>query len=299
MPNLNLVLLKAPPLSVPYVLDDALSSVCQLLTRAGFDTAITLNKIDNHRINILFGLQMPNTAGLAQVRKVASNRNTIIFNTEQLGGESHWISEEYLSMLGDYVTLDYNIHNLHHLQSRFRDARCLEFPLIPDSRFRYDFNLAETAHSIHYDLAFYGSSGLGGRLEKLQGIANRGLRIKCFSGAFGEYLAPQLVDCAAVLNIHGFSSAIFETIRCLRPAALGIPIISETSRHSEIASWSNSGVIFVDENNLSEGIAKIFENPYSLLSASRKLRSFVDDPKWPGTAASVMHKAFALLEQPL
>jgi hypothetical protein len=294
--RINLVLLKSPPLYQPYVLDDTVSSVGRQLDRAGFETAFSFNRINPGCVNILFGLQMPHTPPLEQIRQAASPRNTIIFNTEQLGGESHWISDEYLSLLGDYVTFDYNIHNLSRLRDLHRDARCIEFPLIPDDRFNYDFEHDRKGISINFDLAFYGSTGLGDRVAKLHKIAGKHLRIKTFSGAYGQRLSPQLLDCAAVLNIHGFSSAIFETVRCLRPAALGIPIISEVSCHSEIASWKDSGVIFLAEESFADDVAACANDRNRLLASSRRLKAFVDAPEWPSIAHAAMHKAITLLK---
>lgn len=294
--RINLVLLKSPPLYQPYVLDDAVSSVGRLLERAGFDTRYSLNRTDPGCVNILFGLQMPRTPPLEQIRQAAPTKNTIIFNTEQLGGESHWISDDYLALLGDYVTFDYNIHNLRRLRDRHASARCVEFPLIPDDRFRYDFAPDRQALRIDFDLAFYGSTGLGDRIAKLQKIAEQQLRVKLFSGAYGQNISPQLLDCAAVLNIHGFSSAIFETLRCLRPAALGIPILSEPSQHSEIASWKDSGVIFVPGESFAEGVAACVKDRDQLLTSSRRLKAFVDAPQWPDIARSAMQKAIALLQ---
>jgi hypothetical protein len=198
-------------------------------------------------------------------------------------------------MLRDYVTLDYNQANISFLRSVHSKARCLEFPLIPDDSFKYDFQYSAKDFDINFDVVFYGSSSIGNRLRKLQAIANTGLRVKCVGGVFGRNLSRHLVDAKAVLNLHGFESKIFEVIRCLRPAALGIPIISETSQHSRIANWEQSGVIFLDSDNLPLEISNIMNQHTMLLSAGRKLRSFVEDPKWPITAREVIKAAINYL----
>ncbi len=293
---INLVLLKRPPLELPYVLDDTVRSVNSLLQRAGFRTAMSFNVIDPGQINILFGLQMPGTASLVDVRQISSPQNTIIFNTEQLAGESSWITDEYLSLLGDYVSLDYNVGNITKLKAVFgKGARCFEFPLLPDPSFAREHTVPYDSVAIRHDLAFYGSTGLGDRIERLKDIARHGVNLKCFSGAYGANLTPVLMDCAGVLNIHGFQSEVFETIRCLRPAAMGIPILSETSVHSEVASWEHSGVIFIPKDRFAETLADVLRDGRRLLAAGRRLQAFVNDPRWPGVARNTLLAAIAAL----
>ncbi len=289
--SVNLTLLKGTPLEVPYVLDDAVASVGRLLNRAGIETSISFNRLDPRRVNIIFGLQMPNTAPLNQIREIADPAKTMIFNTEQLGGESHWITEEYLSLLSSYVTLDYNFHNLTVLKETHPNSRCFEFPLIPDDRFGYNVERRSVNFEINYDLVFYGSSSIGNRIGKLQSMASEGVKVKLVGGVFGSNLTPNIIDCKAVINLHGFRSMLFETIRCLRPAALGMPIISEISRHSCVASWEESGIIFLDPDRLTSSVVEHLSNTASLMSAGRKLRAFVEDPKWPQIAASVISHA--------
>ena len=103
------------------------------------------------------------------------------------------------------------------------------------------------------------------------------------------------MDCAGVLNIHGFQSEVFETIRCLRPAAMGIPILSETSVHSEVASWEHSGVIFISKDKFAETLADVLRDGRRLLAAGRRLQAFVNDPRWPGVARSTLLAAIAAL----
>jgi hypothetical protein len=71
--NINLTLLKAPNLDIPYVLDDAVSSVARLLNRAGLSTSISLNNIDQDRVNIIFGLQMPKRCASRSGKKNRKN----------------------------------------------------------------------------------------------------------------------------------------------------------------------------------------------------------------------------------
>lgn len=283
----NLCHLKATPHQLPYILDDTVVSVHRLLQRAGLETSTSLNRIDPTRINILFGVQMPNTPPIPEIRRVVRGQRVVIFNTEQLGGESSWITGDYLDLLSEFATLDYNIENIRQLLKVRPHARAVEFPLVPDDRFIADIGYGGALPQIRYDLAFYGSTGLADRMAKLQSIANQGVNLKCFAGAFGVNLVPHLLDCSAVLNLHGFSSRIFETLRCLRPASMGIPIISEMSSHASVASWEDSGVIFLQDNDFAASVREVLDNRRLLLQASRQLIAFTQDAKWPAVVKQV------------
>lgn len=81
----------------------------------------------------------------------------------------------------------------------------------------------------------------------------------------------------------------------LRPAALGIPIISEVSAHAEIASWENSGVIFLPADGFADAVAKTVRDGRLLLAAGRKLRAFVGDSRWPSVARSSLQAAISAM----
>lgn len=286
---INLVLLKRPPLDIPYALDDSVLAVQNLLARAGFSTHFSFNSIDPSQINVLFGLQMPGTATLAQIRSIASPKNTLIFNCEQLDGGSHWVTNEYLNLITDFVCLDYNISNVEHL-NRWSGGRAniFEFPVVPSPDFRRDCLLASPLPDIAYDLAFYGSSANGNRMERLQALVNQGVSLKCFAGLFGKNLPQGFMDCTGILNIHGYDSGLFETGRCLRPVSLGIPVFSDVSRLPSIVNWENSGIFFLPKENFTESVTDILRNSHQMLDASQRMIAFVNDPNWPTLAKEVM-----------
>ncbi len=296
-PLINLVLLKSPPLHVPYVLDDIVLSVQSMLQRAGYPTVLSYNRIDLKLVNILFGIHMPGTASIAQIRAVSTPGNTIIFNSEQLKGPSHWITPEYLKLLRDYVCLDYNQANIDYLYNHTHDqSRMHEFPVLPSPSFRGDYPMQATSWDIEYDLAFYGSTANGGRIERLTELLNKGIRLKCFSGSYGSNLPMKILDCAAILNIHGYESALFEVGRCLRPTALGIPIFSDLSIHSGIVNWADSGIFFLPRSSFSNALPLLLHDSDRMLDASQRMLHFVNDPRWPILADHVMQQALQALD---
>jgi hypothetical protein len=295
---INLVLLKQEPLNVPYVLDDTVLCVQNLLSRAGFSARVSFNSIDPNQINVIFGVQMPGTATIAQIRSVASPANTLIFNTEQLSGGSAWVTDEYLNLLADYGCLDYTSANTDYLLNWSKGAAsAFEFPLVPSQGFLTDQHQGPEKQNNQYDLAFYGSTGNGGRIQRLQELLTRGIRLKCFAGVYGANLPKEILDCSAVLNLHGYESALFEVVRCLRPVALGIPVFSDVSTLPKTVNWEESGVFFLPKNDFPAEIARILSDPEKLLEASQRMIDFVNDAKWPTLALHVMQAVLAAKKQ--
>lgn len=295
---INLVLLKSTPLQTPYVLDDTVLSVQNMLVRAGFETHLSYNAVDPRVTNILFGIQMPGTASIAQIRNLTAQDNAIIFNSQQLSSTSPWVTPEYLELLREHVCLDYSLANVQYLQNHSEgDISAFEFPLLPSQEFRRDFPLDASRWQIQYDLAFYGTTSNGGRMERLQELARQGISLKCFAGAYGRLLTPEILECSAVLNIHGYDAALFEVGRCLRPLAMGIPIFSDISNHPGIVNWADSGIFFIPRDNFTNTVAQWLRESDRMLEASQRLTAFVNDLKWPELARTVMNKALMALAQ--
>jgi len=188
-------------------------------------------------------------------------------------------------VIGSWIRRATNRNTPHH-----------ELPLVPSQNFRFIPELKNNLPEVTHDFVFYGSSNNGNRMARLNELAAQGVNIKLLAGAFGYNLSQHLIDSTAVLNIHGYESGLFETGRCLRPAALGIPIISDQSLHPKIASWEDSGVIFLPRHDFSQAAAQAVHNPDRMLIASQQLLAFVDDPKWPALAREVMLSAIVDLK---
>lgn len=241
-------------------------------------------------INIIFGVQMPGTASIDQIRKIASPENTIIFNTEQLTSNSPWVTNEYLSLLKDHGVLDYHQSNVEHIKKikGHDQPKAFEFPLIPSENFSRDYKLDHPIQSINFDLAFYGSINLGDRLSRLTDLENKNIRIKYISGAYGNLLPKSIIDCTGVLNIHGYESGLFEVVRCLRPASLLMPIFSDISVQPSLVKWEEGGIFFIERADFHKEITRHLRCKDSLLQASHKMRDFITDLSWKKKCENIM-----------
>ena len=214
----------------PSVFIDTIASVQNLLERCGFTCITSTNNFYPELMNIIWGAGTHFSHDYKDLLKFISPKNSVIFNMEQIESVSTLITEDYIKFLKQFLVFDYNQHNLKALNKR-GIFRAVEFPLIPSPKFKIDYD-TNPLFSYKYDLAFYGTLN-NRRINTLRSIENTGLKIKYIHGSYGQDLSRALIDCLAVINIHYYESAIFEAARCLRPLAMGIPVISEFSQLPE------------------------------------------------------------------
>lgn len=289
LPPIHLAFLKRVADDSPHLFDDTVFALVHLLRRAGVEVHIGYNRIVPDALNLVVGAGMPGTPTLAELRQFARPDNTIIFNTEQLGSSSNLITPEYIRLLQDYVVWDYCQDNINALQRRSPDGvRCHEFPIVPPMEYGVALRELPTDRQFNFDLAFYGAVDIPRRITILQQLHQSGLRVKIISGAFGQALAGQLLDCKAVLNLHAYDTGLFEISRCLRPIAMSIPIISETSLFPASVDWASSGIAFVPTAELHACCQTMVTDIRRQQEAQRRMRYFMHSIRWPELVLKVL-----------
>jgi hypothetical protein len=252
---------------------DTVDSAASLLDELGFETHVSNNVIIQDAINIIWGAGTHFSPELEEIETIASPSNTIIFNMEQIDSGSPLITDRYLDFLSKYIVLDYNQTNLEKLKG-LRNIVGFEFPLLPAQDFLNDYDVSRNFEK-KYDLGFYGL--LNERREKiLKQFDGSNLNIKIFTGLYGHKLAEEISDCKAILNIHAYDTAIFEIARCLRPLAMGIPIISEESILPKSLNWSDSGIKFVGTERIAISTYELLNNSNALLANLQKSFYFIN-----------------------
>ena len=298
IPSLNIAFLKRTANNTQSVFDDSVGAIQGMLERAGFPAHVSYNTIVPEAVNIVVGAGMPGTPSLAELRRFTRPNNTIIFNTEQLGSDSILITEEYLRLLADYVVWDYCQDNIETLRQRMgENVTCHEFPIVPPPNFASLPQPLPVPRRFQFDFAFYGAVDVPRRAAILQHLHQHGLRIKLIAGAFGQDLAMQLLDCKAVLNLHAYETGLFEIGRCLRPMALGLPILSETSRFPACVDWANSGIVFAPTEHLLPYAQALVNHVPMQQTACRRMQHFVADVRWPRLAKDILHSTLRQLQQ--
>ena len=272
---INLVMLKLNGYLGPSFFDDSVISVDYALRITGYKTRISTNTIAVDGLNIIWGAGTHLGNDLAAIEAVASPSNCVIFNMEQIAGESPLVNESYLRFLRKYKVLDYNAHNIRAIQALDSGITAREFPLIPaPSLAHFVYERASDRNDYEFDIGFYGA--MSERRERvLVELEANGLRVNQVRGQFGENLNRAIANTKAILNVHCYSSMIFEAARVLRPLAMGLPVISETSAMPSSVNWTESGVFFADIENLVETCMRVLKSDHLQHQATRKVRTFL------------------------
>lgn len=294
---INIAFLKRATDNHPHIFDDIVTAIQALLQRAGINVVVNYNTIVPDTLNIVVGAGMPGAPSIAELRHFARPDNTIIFNSEQLGSDSVLITDEYLQLLSEYVVWDYCQYNIDILRHRKPAAHhCHEFPLVPAQSFSILPQDLPTNRNFDYDFAFYGAVNIPRRINTLQNLQQHGLRIKLITGAFGSNLALQLLNCKAVLNLHAYETGLFEIGRCLRPMALGIPILSEISLFPSCVNWHNSGIVFCNKEELAIKARALVDHIPAQQSALRRMQHFMADHRLPNLAREILQATLQQLK---
>ncbi len=270
---INLCTLGHPDPRVLGVFDDTVHSVAHLAAICGATPVISRNKVDPAALNILWGAGTHHSPPLKSLLKYCDDKNTIVFNMEQLDSNSPLVNAEYFGFLSKFRVLDYSINNVKALRKAYPMIRAEEFPLLPSPHFSYDFDGSQFEHRYHF--AFYGAMN-SRRQSIIDQLTSAGVKIKIINGMYGRNLAQELLDCSAVLNIHAYETSIFETARVLRPAAMGIPILSESSNLPQLIDWEKAPIRFVDYDTIvSECIEEVQINFGRLLRTRSSSTQFL------------------------
>lgn len=276
-----------------WTFEDMMQALLHLLTQAGYATQISANYLDPDAVNVLFGVGSRFSHSYEEIGQFAQAHNCIIFNCEQIDSASVLITPAYLDFLARYVVLDWCQSNIDAMVRKKTGGqkKIFELPIFPTPNLSVSFN---TQWDIGHDLAFYGA--LPARRKKLVAELEReGVTIKHISGFYGQDLADQLLDCRFVLNLHAYETDLLEINRCLRPMAMGIPVISEVSTLPVSGDWDDSGIIFVATAGFGATVKRILSMPDRHIVAARKSVQFSNRPANCLKVKAVMDGAIAEL----
>src|SRR5438552_3349623 len=77
------------------------------LQSLGHAAAVTRNELDEGAVNILLGAHLIDEATVSRLPA-----RTIVYNFEQVHGESQWIKPLYVSLIRRFTTWDYSARNI-------------------------------------------------------------------------------------------------------------------------------------------------------------------------------------------
>jgi hypothetical protein len=277
IPPINLVLLKRFNTIEPSFFDDTVYSVEYFLKLAGFETYVSCNIVDPRALNIIWGAHAHFSPPLDQILEIAKPEFSVIFNMEQIAFGNSFVSEEYLSFLSEYRVLDYNFKNIQAMQEHNPRIRASEFPVLPSPQFASDFQISSEKESS--DVVFWGAPS-DRRFNTLNAIIAHGNSARYISNAYGKYLSQEIYNSGICLNVHALQTGIFEIARCLRPLAMGMPVVSEVSQLPKLVDWHQSGIFFCEYDQIVDCCQNLLDNPKLVNQAIRKTQHFVHNKDW-------------------
>lgn len=251
----------------PFVFSELAACLCASIRQLGFaDCRHLVNQVDQNRLSLVF---MPNPGWESLVTRL-NPRLTVLINLEQLGSESVLLGNGYIDELSRWPVLDYNSANIEFMRQR-NGAKQLAFelPFVPGPAaiFRPDLAVEKSV-----DVLFFGTLSERRSLiiDQLRGA---GLSVEVVVGAYAWELSPAVLRARIVLHIHYYSSKLFPISRMLQPVANGVPVVCETSVHSDLSDWSRSGMVFADYEQLVATCLALLHAPQRQLdSVQRTLR---------------------------
>lgn len=237
--GVNITIISSNVAFIKLVFADCIESMANTLRELGYSVYITENALVDEYVNIVWGIGTHYSKEYDLYRQMTNKYKIIFMNMEQLGSGSALLDEEYYNLLARNRYIDYCSNNIDYLrEASGLELKAQEFPLIPVGN-----GIAHRKQIYRYDFAFFGA--MNTRRDKiLNEFSKNGYRIKFITGKYADDLSNELLDCAALLNVHYYETSIFEVARCLRPVSMCIPILSEVSYMPESVNWMNAGIVF-------------------------------------------------------
>lgn len=251
----------------PFVFSELAACLCQSVQQAGHDCRHLINQRPGPgRVALVF---VP-APGWEDFVSTLDRQRTVLINLEQFGSDSALIVNGHIDKLLSWPLADYITANVDYLRRTqvLKHAVC-ELPFVPGSAAIFRPELA-TEKSV--DVLFFGS--LNERRQRvLAQIEAAGLTVETVSGAYAWELTPAILRARLVLHVHFYETRLFPIARMLQPVANGVPVVCETSVHSRLSDWSQSGMVFAEYDALAAACVALLGSPQRQLdSAQRCLR---------------------------
>lgn len=221
----------------PYTFTEAALCLRDSIRAAGYASEIHSNRTDANRVSIVLGALPPHLPAVEQLDPMRS----VIFNFEQLASPSPIIADTYRPWLRHWLVADYHRLNIEWLQREHGGSQvALELPLVPGPSVAFRPELPATGE---VDVLFFGT--LNPRRDALLAeLRAAGLTVEVVQGAYAQELTPAIKRARLVLHAHYYEAGLFPVARILQPVAQGVPIVCETSVHSDFNDWTHSGIVF-------------------------------------------------------
>lgn len=238
----RLVLLRPPDNPHPFAFSEAIEFLLHSLRELGCDADSRENEFIRDGTNVLFGSHLLPRSILASLPA-----NCVVFNAEQIGSGSVFDSEAYREILACYPVWDYSARNVESLRRMLPADRVHHVPI----GYAPTLTRIEPAPEENIDVLFYGS--VNDRREKvLEALRNAGLNVHYAYRVYGAERDRLIARAKVVLNVHYFSTRIFEIFRVSYLLANRKAVVSECAADTEIDARLREAVALAEYDQLVE-----------------------------------------------
>lgn len=208
-----------------HAFDEVAEAIDAGLQELGHESERRLGTFAADRVNIIFGAHL-------MPRDVSPYPGSVLFNLEQVIPGALWLTAEYLELMKRFPVWDYSAANVAALRARGVQnaayvpvgyARCLE---------------RIQPHTEDVDVLFYGCVNDRRRIV-LETLRQRGVRVQCLYGVFGEERDKMIARAKVVLNVHFYQGARLEVARCFYLLVNGKFVVTEAADDLELSGLAD------------------------------------------------------------
>lgn len=179
--------------------------------------------------------------------------DSILFNLEQLGSGSQLASEAYIERLSKYEVWDYSLKNIEYLKQRgIRNVKYVPIGFCR-SFCRPSLNLAQDI-----DVLFYAAHSE--RKKRICDEIQRFARLVSVTGVYGEELWNLVSRAKLVLNLHSYSTHIFESVRVSYLLSNNKAVLSEVNVDTELPAHFAGAICSAPYELIPEACMRLLQN---------------------------------------
>ena len=198
---------------------------------------------------IVLGAHLLNAQGLD-----ALPADAILYNSEQIDGDSRWLTSEYVGALKQRTIWDYSTENVRRLTAL--GAQSVHF--VPVG---YVPELARIPHSSdEIDVLFYGSVNPR-RQHILDQLKARGLNVVVLFGAYGEERDRAIARAKVVLIVHFYEAKIFEIVRAAYLLSNRKAVVAECGPDTFVEPELRAAICAAPYEHLVEACVELVRDP--------------------------------------
>jgi hypothetical protein len=194
------------------------------LRALGHEATLAVDDLDPATTNILFGAHVLGEDAAASLRG-----RIIIYNLEQVVGESKHIKPVYVGLVRRYTTWDFSQRNIEQWRRYGCGGDLRHVPI----GYAPELTRIPSGGKKDIDVLFYGVVN-DRRAAILHELREAGLRVEVLVRKFGAERDAAIARANVVLNMHFYRSEIFELVRTSYLLANRKAVVAEVNPDTEL-----------------------------------------------------------------